>query len=72
MVQGIVRCVAASTFFFVEYKGEKNVKFQGGLSGNSFFSVDETQSKVGGGHLSPSSDFNIPYDEKNHTLSEKK
>lgn len=48
-VQGIIRCVAARTFFFsIEYKGEKNVIFWGGLSGKRISSQLLKHSRKGG------------------------
>lgn len=48
-LQGIFRPVAASTFFFfIEYKGAKNVKFQGRLTGQRISSQLMKHSLKGG------------------------
>lgn len=72
-VQGIIRCVAASTFFFlIEYMGEKNVIFRGRIiREENFFSVVETQPKGGNIFHLPLT-LIIPYDGKSSPVLSKK
>lgn len=55
-------------FFFIEYTGEKNVTFQGGLSGKRISSqLMKYSPKRGKIHLALT--LIIPYDEKSSSVS---